>query len=149
MTAIRDAKSPQNSSEIRSFLGLVQYSAKFIPDFATVSEPLRQLTRKNVKFVWSRQQAEAFEKLKELITRAETLAYFKNNCKTRIVGAAGPTGLGALLLQQQHGMWRVVSYASRNLTDVERRYSQTEKEALALVGHVRGSICMCLAMSSS
>ena len=40
MTAIRDAKVPQNSSEIRSFLGLVQYSAKFIPDFATVSEPL-------------------------------------------------------------------------------------------------------------
>ena len=60
MTAIRDAKTPQNSSEIRSFLGLVQYSAKFIPDFATVSEPLRQLTRKNVKFVWGRQQAEAF-----------------------------------------------------------------------------------------
>ena len=102
--AIRDAKAPQNSSEIRSFLGLVQYSAKFIPDFATVSEPLRQLTRKNVKFVWSRQQAEAFEKLKELITRAETLAYFKTNCKTRIVGDAGPTGLGAVLLQKQHGM---------------------------------------------
>ena len=133
VTAIRDAKAPQNSSEISSFLGLVQYSAKFIPDFATVSEPLRQLTRKNVKFVWGRQQAEAFEKLKELITRAETLAYFKNNCKTRIVGDAGPTGLGAVLLQQQHGMWRVVSYASRNLTGVERRYSQTEKEALALV----------------
>ena len=79
------------------------------------------------------QQAEAFEMLKELITRAETLAYFKNNCKTRIVGDAGPTGLGAVLLQQQHGMWRVVTYASRNFTDVERRYSQTEKEALALV----------------
>ena len=121
--AIRNAKAPQNSSEIRSFLGLVQYSAKFIPDFATVSEPLRQLTRKNVKFVWGRQQAEAFEKLKEIISKAETLAYFKNNCKTRIVGDAGPTGLGAVLLQQQHGIWRVVSYASRNLTDVERRYS--------------------------
>ena len=38
--AFRDAKAPQNSFEIRSFLGLVQYSAKFIPDFATVSEPL-------------------------------------------------------------------------------------------------------------
>ena len=38
--AIRDAKALQNSSELRSFLGLVQYSAKFIPDFSTVSEPL-------------------------------------------------------------------------------------------------------------
>ena len=86
-----------------------------------------------MKFAWGRQQVEAFEKLKELITREETLEYFKTNCKTRIVGDAGPTGLGAVLLQQQHGMWRVVSYASRNLTDIERRYSQTEKEALALV----------------
>ena len=82
----------------------MQYSAKFIPDFATVSEPLQQLTRKNVKFVWGHQEAEAFEKLKELITSAETLAYFKSNCKTRIVGDARPTGLGAVLLQQQHGM---------------------------------------------
>ena len=46
-----------------------------------------------MKFVWGPQQAEAFEKLKELITREETLAYFKNNCKSRI-GDAGPTGLG-------------------------------------------------------
>ena len=52
VTAISDAKAPQKSSEIRSFLGLVQYPAKFIPDFATVSEQLRQLTRKTVKFVW-------------------------------------------------------------------------------------------------
>jgi len=67
------------------------------------------------------------------LTRAETLAYFKNDCKTRIVADAGPTGIGAVLTQFKDGAWRVISYASRNLTDVERRYSQTEKEALALV----------------
>ena len=67
------------------------------------------------------------------MTRAETLAYFKNDCKTRIVADAGPTGIGAVLTQFQDGAWRVISYASRNLTDVERRYSQTEKEALELV----------------
>ena len=75
----------------------------------------------------------SFKKLKDLLTRAETLAYFKNECKTRIVADAGPTGLGAVLPQLQDGMWRVVSFASRSLTDVERRYSQTEKEGLALV----------------
>ena len=42
-------------------------------------------------------------------------------------------GLGAALAQEQGGTWRAVSYASRSLTDMERRYSQTEKEALALV----------------
>ena len=52
---------------------------------------------------------------------------------TRIVADAGPTGIRAVLTQLQDGLWRVISYASRNLTDVERRYSQTEKEGLALV----------------
>ena len=61
------------------------------------------------------------------------VAHFKVGCRTRIVADASPVGLGAVLTQQQGGVWRVVSYASRSLTDVERRYSQTEKEALALV----------------
>ena len=86
-----------------------------------------------IVFHWGKEQQTAFEELKRLITQAETLAYFKVGCRTRIIADASPVGLGAVLTQQQGGMWRVVSYASRSLTDVERRYSQTEKEALALV----------------
>ena len=52
---------------------------------------------------------------------------------TRIIADAGPQGLGAMLTQLQDGEWQTISYASRNLTEMERRYSQTEKEALALV----------------
>ena len=68
------------------------------------------------------------------MTSANTLAYFRGDCKTRIVQDAGPDGLGAVLqLQLQDNEWRAVSYASRNLTDVEKHYAQTEKEALVLV----------------
>ena len=56
-----------------------------------------------------------------------------NECKTRIIADAGPTGLGAVLTQLQNGTWRVMPYASRNLTEVERRHLQTEKVGLALV----------------
>ena len=77
--------------------------------------------------------AEILPETERSATRAETLAYFKNECRTRIVADAGATGIGAVLTQLQGGLWRVISYASRNLTDVERRYSQTEKEGLALV----------------
>lgn len=133
VAAVQNAKPPKNVAEVRSFLGLVQYCAKFLPNFAQEAEPIRQLTRKDEPFVWKEVQQQSFEKLKYLLTRAETLAYFKNDCKTRIVADAGPTGIGAVLTQFQDGVWRVISYASRNLTDVERRYSQTEKEALALV----------------
>jgi len=47
-------------------------------------------------------------------------------CRTRIAADASPVGLGAVLTQQQGGVWRVISYVSRSLTDVERRYSQAE-----------------------
>lgn len=107
--------------------------AKFLADFSQVAEPLRMLTRKDQQFMWEDAQQRSFQKLKDLLTRAETLAYFKNECRTRIVADAGPTGIGAVLTQLQDGLWRVISHASRNLTDVERRYSQTEKEGLALV----------------
>ena len=131
--AVQNAKPPQSTAEVRSFLGLVQYCAKFLPDCSQVAEPLRMLTRKDLQFMWEDAQQKSFQKLKDLLTRVETLTYFKNKRRTRIVADAGPTGIGAVLTQLQGGLWRVISYASRNLTDVERRYSKTEKEGLALV----------------
>lgn len=62
----------------------------------------------------------SFQKLKDLLTQAETLAYFKNECRIRIAADAGPTGIEAVL---QDGLWRVISCESKKLTDLERRYS--------------------------
>jgi len=50
--AVRKTKKPENAKEVRSFLGLVNFCAKFIPGLATVSEPLLRLTRQNVPFRW-------------------------------------------------------------------------------------------------
>ena len=114
-------------------MGLVQFSAKFLPNLSTIAKPIQELTRKGVPFGWGKDQDKSFEELKRLITSAETLAYFDVEAKTRIVADASPVGLGAVLTQLQNNHWRVIAYASRTLTDVEVRYSQTEKEALALV----------------
>ena len=89
--------------------------------------------KKSIRFVWGQEQKHAFYQLKKAITHPDVLAYFKNDCKIRIVTDASPVGLGAVLTQLQDGSWRVISYASRSLTNVESRYSQTEKEALAIV----------------
>ena len=133
IAAVVNARVPRNVSEIRSFVQLVQYSAKFVPNFAQVAEPLRKQLRKGEPFVWDTEQQESFETLKQLMSTAKTLAYFRNDCQTRIVADAGPEGLGAVLLQLQDNGWRAVLYASTNLSEVERRYAQTEKEALSLV----------------
>jgi hypothetical protein len=131
--AVLEERQPSNTAEIRSFLKLVHFSARFILNLATIAEPLRRLTRKGAKFLWEREQDDAFKKLKELMAKACTLAYFDPKATTKVVADASPVGLGAVLIQEQGKDQRVICYASRSLSDVERRYSQTEKEALALV----------------
>ncbi|KAL9975922.1 hypothetical protein ACROYT_G013141 [Oculina patagonica] len=119
--AVLNAREPETVAEVRSFMGLVNFSAKFIPNLATVAEPLRQLTRKGVAFKWDKDQREAFKTLKETLASAETLAYYDKDAKTRVIADASPVGLGAVLAQEQNGQWRPVYYASRSLTAVERR----------------------------
>ena len=133
VNAVKNATKPKTAAEVRSFLGLVNFSARFIENLATKSEPLRKLTKKSEKFVWGDDQQKAFDQLKTDLSKAETLAYFDPKAETRIIVDASPVGLGAVLTQMQNGQKRVVHYASRSLSDVERRYSQTEKEALACV----------------
>ena len=66
------------------------------------------------------------------------LGYYDKNAKTQVIADASPHGLAGILLQVQNGEKRVICYASRTLSQVERRYSQTEKEALALVWACEG-----------
>ena len=131
--AVAEAIQPQTPSEVRSFLGLVGFSARFIPDFATTADPLRKLARKGEPFVWGEEQEQSFQRLKSQVASAPVLAYFDKDVPTRVIADASPVGLGAVLVQEKDGESRAVCYASRSLSQVERRYSQTEKEALALV----------------
>ena len=81
-----------------------------------------------------REQCTAFSVLKKKLTNAMKLAHFDDKeAPTKVIADASPVGLGAVLVQEQSQGPVVVSYASRSLSDVERRYSQTEKEALGLV----------------
>lgn len=128
--AVTEAREPQNASEVKSFLGLVNFNARFL---ATVTEPLRRLTKKGEPFIFGPEQHAAFTGLKQRMAQAETLGYFDRNAKTKIITDASPVGLGAILVEEHNGENRVICYASRGLSAVERRYSQTEKEALGIV----------------
>ena len=123
------------TSGVRSFLGMAKYCAKFIPNLSNASEPLRELTKKDAKFQWSERHEQLFNKIKELLTSAKVMAYFDPSKETELVTDASPSGLSAILMQNTPGKEdrRVVAYSSRALTDVERRYSQTERVALAIV----------------
>ena len=78
-----DALEPTNAAEVRSFLGLVNFTARFIPDLATVSAPFRLLTKGGESFVWGPDQQQSFDELKKRLSSAETLVYFDKNEKLR------------------------------------------------------------------
>ena len=131
---VRDAEPPKNANEVLSFLGLVTFCAKFIPNYATIAEPLRKLTRSNVPWEWTSEQQHAFEKLKQCLISAEVMPYYNPSAETQLIVDGSPCGVAAILNQKQpNGDIRPVAYASRTLTPTERRYSQTEREGLAVL----------------
>lgn len=88
IAAIVNGQPTRNASEVRSFVQLVQYSSKFIPNFSQVAESLRKLLRKDQAFIWGGEQQKAFKELKSLMTSARALAYFRGDWRTRIAADA-------------------------------------------------------------
>ena len=135
VAAIRNAAPPSSVKDVRSFLGMATYCAKFIPNFSHLSEPLRKLTTKNAQFRWTECEQRAFDNIKNALTSKTVMAYFDQTKQTELVTDASPWGLSAILAQKssKYGDRRIVAYVSRSLSEVERKYSQTEREALAIV----------------
>lgn len=61
LRALLSFREPKNEHELRSFLGLANYMNKFIPNLATIDQPLRKLLLKDVKFEWSKEQNESLQ----------------------------------------------------------------------------------------
>ena len=113
---------------------MATYCAKFIPNFSHTTELLRALAKKNTIFQWTDKHERAFQDVKQALTSDTVVCYFDQSKDTELV-TASPYGLSAILSQKipRTDDRKVVSYISRSLSDVERRYSQTECEALAIV----------------
>jgi hypothetical protein len=133
IVAIQTFRQPSTVEELRSFLGLVTFVGRFIPNLANITDPLRLLLKNSSKFEWNTEQVQAFCQLKEKISNVKTLGYYNPKDRTRVIADASPVAIGAVLVQFNGDNPRVISYASKSLTDTEKRYCQTEKEALALV----------------
>ena len=132
--AIEIFPQPKNRKQLSSFLGLVNYLARFIPNLSTETAPLRDLLRKDKEWRWTELEENTFVRLKKLVSSDVVLAHFNEELETYIICDAGAVGLGAILVQKQKdGSMRPVHYASRSLTPQEKKYSQTEREALGVV----------------
>lgn len=140
ISTIKEFRAPKTTGELQSFLGLVNFVSKWIPNYATVTEPLKILLRNktgdraDITESWGLEQKSCFESLKEIMTNISSLGYYNVSDRTIVIADASPVGLGGVLVQtNSKGEPRIIAYGHKTLTDCERRYCQTEKEALALV----------------
>ena len=136
--AISAAPEPKNVQELRSFLGLLQYYGKFLPNLAMLLQPLHSLLKTGIKWVWSEACAGAFKEAKQLLMAAPVLAHYDPSLPMKMAGDASAYGIGAVISHvYPDGSERPVAYASRTLSSAEQNYAQIEKEALSLVFGVR------------
>ena len=136
--AVTNAPTPTSVSELRSFLGLVNYYSKFLPDLASILAPLYSLLQKKKKWVWKKPQENAFHRVKELLRSSRVLVHFNEKLPLILACDASPYGLGAVLSHRMpDGSDRPIGFVSRTLSVTEKRYSQLDKEALAIIFGVR------------
>ena len=108
---------------------MVSYLKKFSPVLSKLSEPLRRLCKSGVEWAWESEQQDTLKAIKQVITTLPVLAYFDKTKKHTIQCNASKKGLSAVLLQES----KPVMYVSRVLTETEQRYSNIERELLAIV----------------
>ncbi|GFX25181.1 retrovirus-related Pol polyprotein from transposon 297 [Trichonephila clavipes] len=127
--AIIEMKPSRNSKEVSKFLGMSQWYAKFIKNYADICEPLYNLKRKLKRFIWSIEAQKALDAVKVAITKAPVLNLPDFKKPSLLFTDASSIGVGAVLNQEQ----RPVVFASRTLSAAERNYTVTERECLAVV----------------
>ncbi|GBP89666.1 Uncharacterized protein K02A2.6 [Eumeta japonica] len=99
--AIKEAEPPKNVSQLKSFLGLVNYYRSFVPRMSTILGPLHDLLKMGAKWMWSEAHQSAFETVKRALESELALAHYDPRLSTVLTVDASPTGLGAVLAQQQ------------------------------------------------
>lgn len=132
--AIKLANRPSTKKQVRSFLGLVGWYRRFIPQFASRALALTDLTKKNkpTKVEWIMDCDNAFNDLKNALCSEPVLQSPKFDQPFTVQTDASEFGLGAVLLQGEQGQLRPIAYISRKLLPRETRYSVVEKECLAV-----------------
>lgn len=137
ITGIKEFRAPTTIAELQSFIGLVNFIGKWIPHLATITEPLKIILRQksgrnsDITEDWGETQQTAFENLKTAHVDIPSLGYYNPDDKILVIA----DDLGAVLVQISDKGPRIIAFGNKALTDYERRYCQTEKEALDLVEH--------------
>lgn len=130
---IQEWKSPSKVTELRSFLGLVNYYRRFIKGYSAIATPLTELLKKERAWAWTSECQDAFERLKEEMQKEPVMALPNHDKPYEVHTDASDYAIGGVLMQEGHP----IAYESRKLNDTERRYTVQEKEMSAIIHCLR------------
>ena len=134
LKAIVDAPPPRNAQELRAFLGLLNYYGRFIPNRASLTQPLNSLLCKDAHWKWTKDCTKAFQHIKDVLVSSTFVTHYDPSLPLRLAADASPYGLGAVISHvMEDGQEQPIAFASRTLSKSEQNYSQIEKEALAFL----------------
>ncbi|XP_062387122.1 uncharacterized protein K02A2.6-like [Sardina pilchardus] len=136
--AIVEAPAPTNVSQLRSFLGLINYYSRFIPNLSSILSPLNALLCKGKQWQWTSQCEMAFQEAKEQLLSQSVLTHYNPELPIRLACDASPYGVGGVISHiLPDGQERPIAFASRTLNKAEQNYAQIEREALGIIFGVR------------
>ena len=132
--AVTSWPPPCNLKELRGFLWFTNFYRWFIQDFARVTRPLNDLTKKDMPWIWGSVQQQAFNSLKNSFTLQPILMMWEPDRPTRLeVNASGYATGGVLLQQLDNSQWHPVAFWSESMVEAERNYEIYDKEMLTII----------------
>ena len=135
--AIVNMPSPKDVTDLRSFIGMVQYYSRFIQNLSNLLAPLHHLLKKGIKWSWTGKEQAAFQKVKSIL-QEDLLTHYNPTLPLVMASDSSSYRLGAVLSHEMpDGSERPIAYASRTLTEMEKKYAQIEREALSIIWGVK------------
>ena len=132
--AILKLLPPTDVPGVRSFLGAINFYGKFVHNMRMLRHPLDDLLKEGKVFCWTPQCRHAFEQFKKILSSDLLLTHYNPRLDIIVSADASSIGLGATISHRwPDGKIKVVQHASRALTAAEQRYSQPDREGLAII----------------
>ncbi|GFR89433.1 retrovirus-related Pol polyprotein from transposon 17.6 [Elysia marginata] len=135
VSKVLQLKAPSTKKQVRSLMGLISYYRAFIPKFSSITSPLTDLLRKGnpEKIIWTSECEKSLQHIQKILTEDPILIIPNLNDQLIVRTDASDYGIGAVLLQERHGVLIPCRFASRKLLPREKNYSAIEREALSIV----------------
>ena len=129
--AIVNFAEPKTKRELLRFLGMSGFYRRFCENYSTVAMPLTNLLKNRVKFEWTKDCQEAFDKLKGILASSPVLMAPDFSKPFKMAVDASDIGIGAVLLQEDsNGLERPICYYSKKLNKTRRITPRLRKNYL-------------------